>query len=80
MSVSCGCDICTISADLNPAHPAEPPFPAFDDVSTVEVTVNVGDAKALHWDWRYSAYYQAPFGEFSARGRRSERPDHDGHR
>ncbi len=65
-AVTCGCDICTISADLNPAHPTISPFPAFDDVSTVEVTINVGDAQAMHWDWDYNAYYEAPFGEFSA--------------
>jgi hypothetical protein len=60
-----GCH-CSIGADLNPAHVTTQPLPPFDDVSTVEVLVNVGASQSMHWDWNYKAWYQAPFGEFSA--------------
>jgi hypothetical protein len=60
-----GCH-CSIMADLNPAHVITHPLPPFDDVSVVEVVVNVGSSKAVHWDWLYNAYYQSPFGEFWA--------------
>jgi hypothetical protein len=58
---------CTIGADLDPEHRAflGAPFPPFDDVSVVEAVVNVGNAQVLEWDWRYHAWYQKPFGEFS---------------
>jgi hypothetical protein len=54
---------CGIMSDFNPQHPARP-YPPFDDLSVVEVAVNVGSIETLHWDWEYKAYYQAPFGEF----------------
>jgi hypothetical protein len=55
---------CGVSMDINPAHPSQPPFPDFDDVTTVDVTVNVGSSGTMHWDWEYKAYYGTPIGEF----------------
>jgi len=64
--VSCACSIMT---DLDPLHRGYPngtPYPAFEDFTVVAATINVGAAKAMHWDWQYNAYYQRPFGEFWA--------------
>jgi len=61
-----GCP-CGILTDLDPQHrgwPNNTPYPAFDDVSVVEVVVNVGAAKAMHWDWDFKTYMQRPFNEF----------------
>jgi hypothetical protein len=62
---------CAIDADLNPIfhNAAETyahgdPLPTFDDTSIVEVKLNVGSSKKLHWDWTYKSYYEQPYNMF----------------
>lgn len=63
---------CAIDADINPMFRGDletytdntPVLPMFDDTSVVEVKINVGSSKKLHWDWKYNAYYQQPYNMF----------------
>jgi hypothetical protein len=62
---NCGFFRCLIMADLalNPYYVSGDDFPnltaSYEDISVVEVAVNVGQTTTLHWEWTYTAWHES---------------------
>jgi hypothetical protein len=67
---NCGYFDCLMMADLarNPYYITGEQNPiitdSFEDISVVEVVVNVGQTTTLHWEWTYTAWHEAFASEF----------------